>query len=114
MNTENRIVTQIPLDEIWNNKEVISVNRKRYLKKDEISQILKNSPVRFAIARIGNNLTWIEEEKCYEFWKSEVKINLADPTEKIELDSFPSNFAYLASEWCEGSQTPIILLEQYD
>ncbi len=114
MNIENRIVIQIPLDEVWNDKEVISASRKRYVKKEEVSQILRHSPVRFAIARIGKSLIWIEEEKCYGFWKSEIEANVANPAENIEIDSFPNNFAYLASEWYEESQRPIILLEQYD
>ena len=107
------IVTSIPLDKLWGrDDEQLDILRKRNLNTPEIISILKDHPIEFVVASSGSPLDWIPIEKCFEFWKSEVKALLADKEEFI-LDSFPDEYAYVASEWSGQVENPIILLEKY-
>lgn len=36
-----------------------------------------------------------------------------DPDSGFQLNDFPGEYAYLASEWSGGIQTPIVLLEMH-
>lgn len=109
-----RIVTKLPLNELWSDVEFIIAKRERYLNKENLRQILKNFPVEFIVADIGLKLQRISIDKCYGFWKSEVERHLIDnPEKRFNIESFPDEYAYMASEWTGEFLTPIILLEKY-
>jgi hypothetical protein len=74
---------------------------------------LKIAAVEFVIADVGLNLQWIIVEKCYEFWKSEVTEHLADDLNKIFMDEFPGNYAYISSLWKGGTEGLVILIEKF-
>jgi hypothetical protein len=78
---------------------------------EEIRLLLSQTNVSFVIANIGDQLNWIDPEHCFTFWKSEVQEQIADNPDRIDLDKFPSGYAYLASRWT-SDEYPIILLEK--
>ena len=113
MENNRKIVTQMPMTFIWTDSENIIAKREKYLTADDIQEVLKNYPVEFVIANIGEKLKWISADQSFDFWKTEVKPHLADDINNIDLDDFMDNYAYVASEWSGGLGISIILLEKY-
>jgi kynurenine formamidase len=112
MNFSDKIVSTIPLQNLWTQENQIEAQRISYLTKDKLKELLKKGRVKFVVADVGQNLKWIDEAECFSFWKSEVEKHLADNINKIDLDIFPDNYAYIASEWTANKETPIVLLEK--
>lgn len=109
----NRIVTEIPINNLWTDQEELSATRIRYLNKESIKHLLAQGQKTFVVANVGRKLEWIAPENCYEFWKKEVIAHLADDHADICIDSFPEGYAFIASEWTGKNNDPIILLEKY-
>jgi len=101
MKISSKIVNEIPLKSLWNDKRTIQAKRERYLTKKELKELLDQHPVKFVIANIGENLKWIPIENCFGNWKSKIKENVVQNLDSIEFDNFPNKFAYIASEWSE-------------
>ena len=96
----HRIVTRIPLVTLWDEEGEVAATRTRSLSKSALTEMLRKYPVEFYVADVGQHLRRVEVHKCYSFWKSEVKAHLADDSEeKIFLENYPGEYAYLASEW---------------
>lgn len=110
MKPELRHVSQMPLAELWDDNGVIAAKKVRDLDSSEIVSMLRAGRVRFVVADIGHHLQWISVEDCYEFWKSEVKMHLAQPDAKICLEDFPGEYCYVASQWGDDLAEPIVLL----
>jgi hypothetical protein len=112
MKPELRHVSQMPLAELWNEHGVLRTERIRELGSWEIAFMLRAGKVRFVIADIGHHLEWVSLEDCYKFWKSEVKMHLAQPENKTPLEDFPGDYCYFASQWKADHDEPIILLSK--
>lgn len=110
MSFERRIVSQTPLTEIWDARRIVSAKEIRELNVSDIAELLHNGKVQFVVAKVGEPLKWISPDDCYSFWKSELKIHLADPATNNYLESFPDNYCYFASEWKSDESEPIVLL----
>ena len=78
---------------------------------DDIRDLLRAGPVRFVVADVGAPLRWVPEADCFDEWKREFQPHLAEPNQKVYLGQFPGAYAYLASQWDDGS-SPIILLSK--
>ena len=113
MDNDKKIVTQIPMTNLWTDNENVFAKRERYLTADDIQKTLKKYPVEFVVANIGDKLKWISYDKSFDFWKAEIKPHLVDDINNINLDNYLDNYAYVASEWTGEIETPIILLEKY-
>ena len=84
------------------------------LTASEIAATLRNGPVQFVVADVGHKLRWIAPAECYEFWKSEVKPNLAIAGSWLPLDNFPQAYCYMASAWeISGPSEHVIVLERH-
>jgi hypothetical protein len=110
MKPELRHVSQMPLVELWNERGVIAAEKVRELGSSEIVSMLRTGKVRLVVADIGHHLQWVSAERCYEFWKSEVKMRVAQPDANIFLEDFPGEYCYFASEWKPEVGEPIVLL----
>jgi phosphoglycerate dehydrogenase-like enzyme len=108
-----RIITRIPVQELWAGQRLISTIRKRDLDKDGIIDLLRSGEIRFAVADIGEELQWIANTETYEFWKREAKMHLAFWGEPHYLEAFPDSYFYIASEWESYDGAKIVLLEKY-
>ena len=65
------------------------------------------------VADVGHELRWIAPAERYEFWKSEVKRNLAISGSRLPLGSFPRACCYSASVWEISGSTQVIVLERH-
>ncbi len=109
----NKIVSQIPLTEIWTETGEIFTMRKGYLDAVEIKAILREHKLEMVVADIGQKLKWINPEVQFTFWKSELKPHLCSDAGKIDIQNFPGEYAYLASEWVGRTGLLLILIEKY-
>ncbi len=112
MNIADKVVANIPLETIWTAEGELFAERISYLTSKEIVQLLRKSTVQFVIADVGHKLKWIGKNQCFKFWKEEVKQHIADKADKIDLESFADNYAYVASLWTVQAEMPIITLEK--
>lgn len=112
MRADQRIVTKIPLTELWNDSGTLANKRVRYLEKSGIIELLRTCVVQFVVADCGLKLMWIPAEERFEFWKT-VKRQIAEPEKPIYLRQFPNETAFIASEWRGAADECWILLEKY-
>ena len=113
MKFSDKIVTSIPLEIIWTEQQEVVAKRLKYLSTIDIKQLLNQSKLHFVVAEVGNKLRWIDLSQCFDFWKLEVEKHLADDVDKINLDIYTHNYAYIASQWTEENGAAIVLLEKF-
>jgi hypothetical protein len=114
MDAKYKIVTQLPLTELWHEDGFSTALRSRWLTTEEIMSLLRIGPVQFVVANIGTSLRWIPLVECHAFWKTEVQQHFAAPGLKISLDTFPDGYCYFASEWnSQAEAAPIIVCEKH-
>jgi hypothetical protein len=113
MRPDQRIVTNLPLDELWDASGPILAERSRDLTYAQIRELLKMGPIRFVVADVGHKLDWIAESRCFTYWREAVAAHVADPSRRVNLDEFPGESCFIASEWPLGGSNPIILLERF-
>ena len=113
MKPQDRIVTHLPMERLWNDSGELQARRVRDLARDDIRELLRTGPVQFVVANGGDHLRWIPIGERFEFWKHDVDAHLAK-RDRIDLDDFPGGKAYVASEWAVADeQVPVIVLEVY-
>jgi hypothetical protein len=110
MRFDQRVVSQTPLHELWNERGVVSEKELRELNASDVAELLRAGKVHFVVADVGRSLKWIPLDECYSYWKSEVKNHLANPAADNYLEDFPDEYCYFASEWESGRGEPIVLL----
>lgn len=112
MNPAQRIVTRLPLVELWDNEGVITRERIRNLDRNDLLELVRLGPLQFVVADCGLKLDWIPIENRFEFWKK-VQTQIANPEKPILLSQFPNETAYIASEWHGRTSQHLILLEKH-
>jgi hypothetical protein len=113
MDLSHKIVDKIPLDCLWTEDILLEAKRIKYLNQKEVSEILKNGPIRFVIANVGDKLIWTDLGESYKIYKTEIKDFIISDIDKIDLDTLTHGFGYLASLWADLSENSIILLEKF-
>jgi len=109
---EQRIVTKMPLNEIWDDRGTITGERIRYLDQSAVREIVGSGAVRFLVGDPGLKLDWIPIEKQFEFWKT-AKPQIASHDRPVRREEFPNEFFYVASEWRGRADECVILLERH-
>ena len=113
MDPGHRIVTQLPLLDVWDSEGTVSCERMHFLSSEDIRSLLQRGRVRFVVANVGQPLNWISIDGCFEYWKSEGKPHLAAPNaDRYSLDDSSGGYFYIASRWA-SAQEPIVLLEMH-
>ena len=110
MRPEHRIVTELPLNELWDETDTLPGERIRHLDGNLIRGLMGTGQVQFIVADCGAKLNWIPMPERFEFFKA-IRPQIADPMKPIQLDQFPNETAYTASEWRGRSGECLILLE---
>ena len=114
MDAALKVVTQLPLAELWRDDAFSTTVRVRWLTAGDIVSLLRVGPVQFVVADIGAPPRWLPLGECYKFWKTEVKPHLAAPESHTYLDDFPGGYCYDASEWKNSDgAAPIVVCERY-
>ena len=110
----NKTVSKLPLEKLTGPAaDLEKAHCLKALNQQDIVALLKRGPLWFVIAELGQELKWRKPEECFQFWKQEVKSHLADPDEKMSLDSYPENYAYFARQWETSLPEAVIVLEKH-
>ena len=109
---DQRIVTKLPLTEVWDENGTLHGGRVRHLDQNLIRELVRTGTVQFIVANCGTKLNWIAVNDRFEFWKT-VRQQIADPSQPIYLKQFPNETAYIASEWHGSAGECLILLEAH-
>ena len=116
MKPEQRVVTQLPLTELWTERGPLNAQRERSLSGPELVALLQSGRVQFIVAEAGLPLRWIPQAEYLLFWKAELRAHLvAEPERSIDIYEYPEGYAYVASEWAaEGLEpVPVVVLERH-
>lgn len=110
MDSQHRVVTSMPLTELWNSSGTLDAFRIASAGETDVVQLLRNGSS-FVVADVGLPLQWISEGERFAFWKSEVRCRLVAPdADGFRLDDYPSQYCYVATVWqCAPSPTVIVL-----
>lgn len=111
MDPRLRVVTAIPLEELWDDDGAFG-RRVAYLSVEQIKATLRSGPVRLVEADLGAPLHWNSEGHSYARWK-QVAANVAD-ADPFFLEDFPDGWALVASEWEGRSAERLILFEKHN
>lgn len=103
------VITRLPLARLPTPRG--DATRVGNLGRDAIRHLLRAGVVRFVIADVGAPLRWVPEPECFDVWLNDVQPHLAQPDERVELERFPGEYAYFASQWDDGA-SPIVLLSK--
>lgn len=114
MRSDQRIVTKLPLAELWDEKGTLNGERVQSLGQNNLAELLRSGPVQFVVADCGANLRWIPTQERFAFWKT-IKPQVADndPDQPIRLEQFPDETAYTASQWRGRAGECVVLLERH-
>jgi hypothetical protein len=108
-----RIVTRLPISEIWDEHGPLALRKERSLSEDDVANLLRSGPLRFVAADVGQRLLWIDPAECYCFWKDSVKLHIAEPEAAITLTDYKGSYCFFASEWNDSSSSTVVLLEKH-
>jgi hypothetical protein len=113
MDPRLKVVTRLPLEELWTVDGLVSTARGRSRTAEDITSLLGTGLVTFVVADVGVAPYRIELGSCYEFWKKEIKPHLAKTVE-VALEEYPGSYCYFATQWSsEKESAPIVLLEKH-
>jgi len=117
MRPDQRIVSKLPLANLWDAAGSLTLRRQRAVGQEQIAEMLRRGAVRFVLANCGKPLSWVALEDCHRFWKEEVKPHLVEPDAAeigFQLEDFPDSFCFIGSQWGEDATGAVVLLETYD
>jgi len=112
MRPDHRVVTKLPLTELWDETGALPGERIRHLDENLIRGLMGTGQVQFIVAICGTKLNWIPMQERFEFWKA-IRPQVADALRPIYLERFPNQTAYIASEWRGRAGECLILLETH-
>ncbi len=113
MDAKLRVVTHLPLQELWRDDGFLTTARDQSLTEEGVRKLLASGPVQFVVVDVGAAPRWIPLKDCFAFWKGEVQPHLAEE-QRAFLDEFPSAYCYFASLWNGAdAATPLIVLEKH-
>lgn len=114
MDAALRVVTKLPLTELWREDGFTTASRVQCLAAIDIARLLRVGRVQFVVADVGVSPRWIPLADCYYFWKTDLQPHLAAPESTASLDDFPDGYCYFASEWSRRDEAaPIIVWERH-
>jgi hypothetical protein len=94
-----RVVTRLPLEELWDDSGVIAAHRARDLNADGVREALRTG-TKAAVANIGDPLRWLHGLALFDWWKAEAAPRLLDPNAPAwRLELMPGHRGWLAAEW---------------
>jgi hypothetical protein len=64
---DQRIVTKLPLVELWDEQGTLTGGRVRYLDQSNLAELLRTGPVHCVVADCGANLEWIPTQERFAF-----------------------------------------------
>ena len=94
-----RVVTRLPIDELFDAQGSVSAERRRDLALTDVRQLLREGAVG-AIVRLGEAIDWRDGPQLFAWWKAEAAPRFwAGSQEPMSLDDYDGGRAWSASEW---------------
>jgi hypothetical protein len=118
MRPDQRVVTTIPLAELWDASGPVAARRGSRVGDPDLRALLEGAGrVQFVVAdAVGAPLRWIPLEDARAFWRHEVRPRIvrADAA-RFECERYPGRYCYAATRWTrEGPDpVPLVLLERH-
>lgn len=119
MNPDQRVVTAIPLTEIWDADGPIAAQRGPRIGDPHIRALLQRVRlVQFVVAdAVGAPLRWVPLADSRGFWRYEVRPRIM-PAYAVwfEPESYPGRYCYAATTWTREEQEdapPLVLVERH-
>ena len=103
------------LDELWNDRGVVSASPGERFARHDIASLLRLGPLHFVVADAGLPLRWIDLASCFRFWTAEVKPHLVPPGAAVRLEDMPGEYFYFAQQRlpADGSAPIVVLLRHH-
>lgn len=109
-----RVVTRLPLTELWDDAGKLRALRVREVGSREINELLRTWSAHFLVAEVGRCLQWVDPAERYSFWKSELKPHLVEPSHQTtHVGQFPGHYCYMASEWQSQLGEILVVMEKF-
>lgn len=112
MRPSQRVITELSLQALWDDSELLSATWSRNLSVAGLRELLRQGSVRFVVADVGSTPRWVPEVGCFDFWKKEVQPHLSEPELSAYLERFPDGYCYYAAEWEQAGGSPIVVLSR--
>jgi hypothetical protein len=119
MKPENRIVTLIPMNTLWDSGGPLAAARGRVVGTPDVVAHLRGGTTRLVIAECGEPLHWVATDAVYAVWKGELRPRLVEPDEGADKgfgfhhEHYPGGYCYVATEWSTPASPPILLFEMH-
>jgi hypothetical protein len=113
MQPYQRVITQLLLQELFDENGPVTAERQRDLSKEVIQELLRTRVVQFVTADVGAKPVWVPAADRFTFWKAEAGPHLADPETRNILENYSSGYCYFASEWLSANSTTLVVLERH-
>lgn len=111
-----RVVTRMPVRELWDESGSLPLRRSRDLSASDIRQLMRYGLARLCVADVGLPLRWPEPSTYFSFLKNDVLprlVNPADANSGFHLETYPQEYAFVASEWIGEIDGVVVLLEKH-
>jgi hypothetical protein len=109
MDPAKRIITSLPLEELWNAAGPVSAERIRYLDRVAIADLLRLGGARFLVAHLGAAPEWVAPDQTFAVWR-ELREKVVAPDSRPENDG---ELRYWASEWADEGSGPLVVFESF-
>src|SRR5260221_764896 len=115
MDARRRVVTRIPLPELWNEfGDTLAAEPRRELGAEDVRGLLRDGAPRFVVADLGLPLTWVDQTERFAFWKDELAPHLAEPErDRWYLEDFPGEYFYTATEWLLADGSSVVVAAKH-
>ncbi len=105
---------------IWK-EEIISKKFIKYLKEEEIDELMKNENTQLGIISERDIIDWLQKEENESFWYNKMKNHVCEKIIKDEDDyfigcdyeDFSAGYFFVASLWQMEKGENLIILEHY-
>ena len=112
MDPAKRIVTRLPLTELWNSAGIVDARRVGDIGKADIVRLLQDGSS-LVVAHVGQPLLWIADEDRFTYWKAEISCHLVGAgAVGFYLQDYPDHYCYVAAMWECASSTHVIVVEK--
>jgi hypothetical protein len=118
MRPDRRVVSSLPLAELWDSAGPIAARRGPRVGDPDIRALFRGAEaVQFVVADAdGTPPRWVPVAEARGFWMLEVRPRIvpADAV-RFDYDLYPGCYCYVATHWTRDAQgaSPIVLLERY-
>jgi len=108
-----RVVTRIPLRELWDERGTLQAVRGERIGPSEITEMARRGPFQLVIAAIPAPLQWVPIQERFVVWKKVKTHVLPRAATRVRLEDYDGEYFYIASLWTTADSTPIVLLEMH-